>query len=95
MCDYKVLKERSKIRAKVRCHNETFDACPAIHGATKNNFKPAVTGMLQTLTSKVKAKDLVLPILRSKSALSKRLEETCHKNWQREYYTSNANMLRS
>lgn len=62
-------------RVKITHRSETINACIAIHGGTENKIQPVITGMIDTLTSKVKAEDLSLQLLNSKSAVSKSLIE--------------------
>ena len=53
--------------------SKTFQACSAIHGVTQN-IDPLVTGMMDTLTSRVKYKDLAKHIMASKPSLVSELQ---------------------
>lgn len=75
--------ESLNLRVKVTRRNETLDACVTIHGGTEKNVKPAILGMVDTLTSKVKTKELSQIILNSKMALTASLEKSCLNNWQK------------
>ena len=82
-------------KAKVTRFNETMEASKLIHGATDSNPEPAVAGMLNTLTSKVKSKDLSEKILLSKPSLVKELNSTIMNKWSKDKYNSDENKLRS
>ena len=60
-------------KAKIVRFNETITACNAIHGATPQNSMSSVSGLIGTLTSKVKSKELSSLLLSSKPALVKQL----------------------
>ena len=81
--------------AKVIRRNETIQACSAIHGGSFGNIQPAVTGMLDTLTSKCKSKQLADVILKSKSSLSSELKKNVISEWSKGYIKSEENILRS
>lgn len=82
-------------KAKVTRYNETIEASKLIHGATDCNPEPAVAGMLSTLTSKVKSKELSEKILSSKSSLVKELNSSILNKWSKDKYNSDENKLRS
>jgi len=69
--------------------------CSSIHGATQSNHDPAVNGMLQTLTSKVKSKEEASKILSFKASLVKEIETSVLNKWNEETYNSEENRLRS
>ena len=81
--------------AKVIRRKETFDACTAIHGASIINKKPAAIGMIDTLTSQFKAKELSDELMHSKPSFVKVLTENIISTWSKNYYKSHDNMLRS
>ena len=80
---------------KARCvrRKETLEACKLIHGGKENN-EPAMIGMLDTLTAKVKTDELSKAIL-AQSKLSKKLSRENVKIWRNEYYSSPDNVKRS
>ena len=82
-------------KAKCVRQNETYEVCKTIHGGTETNTKPTVDGILDTLTSKVKADELSEKVLNSKPALVKKLSKTCVNKWSKDYYISKENTLRS
>jgi len=82
-------------KAKVVRYNETITACNIIHGATPQNPMPAVSGLIGTLTSKVKSKELSSLLLSSKPALVKQLKSTTINEWSKESAKSAENKLRS
>lgn len=73
---------------------ETFQACSAIHGVNQN-IHPLVTGMMDTLTSRVKSKDLAKHIMASKPSLVAEVEQQALGHWRGQYYNSRENLLRS
>ena len=83
------------LKAKVTRFNETMESSKLIHGATDSNPDPAVAGMLNTLTSKVKSKNLSEKILLSKPSLVKELNSTIMNKWSKDKYNSDENKLRS
>lgn len=87
--------ETLNVRAKCTRRNETWSACTAIHGGSDQNKKPVVLGMLDTLNSKVNVQNLSQTITSTSKTLSMSLEQTYHKKWQKEYYVSHENLLRS
>ena len=82
-------------KAKCVRQNETFSVCSLIHGGGKGNELPSITGILDTLTSKVKSDDLSAKILKAKPAFVKRMSKKCVDSWSKDYYLSNENILRS
>ena len=74
------------LRAKATRRKEKWSACLAIHGGTEYKKLPAVTGMIDTLNSKVKAKDLANSISLSSTSLSNCLSSIHRKQWQIDYY---------
>ena len=82
-------------KAKCVRRNETFSVCSLIHGGGKGNELPSITGILDTLTSKVKSDDLSAKILKAKPAFVKKMSKKCVDSWSKDYYLSNENILRS
>ena len=64
--------------------------CSLIHGN-----KEATYGILDTLTSKVKSKDLVESVLDAKPSFVNELESKVMAQSEKNYYVSNDNLLRS
>ena len=67
--------------SKVVRRSETFQACSEIHGASIENVEPLVHGMIDTLTSKVKAKDLSKSVLAAKSSFVNEIKENVITQW--------------
>ena len=82
-------------KAKITRFNETMQAANLIHGSTLPDLEPSITGLLGTLTSKVKAKVLSSKILSGKPALIKELKISVMKEWTKNTFKSKENMLRS
>ena len=87
-------KELSHSTKSVR-RSETFQACKAIHGATCENLNPLVTGMMDTLSSKVSPKVLSQCILSGKQSVVNQIENYVISRWKNEYYQSDENILKS
>ena len=82
-------------KAKIVRRNETMKACSVIHGASENCIEPVVDGMIDTLTSKCKAKELSNKLLNSKSSVSNLIKTNTINEWSKRYYHSEENVLRS
>ena len=87
--------EKLSVRSKRRRVQETLSVCNSIHGSTKESIEPAVTGMLQTLTSKCKSQWLANKVLSTKNSLTTALKKQCNMQAQTEYYNSKENLHRS
>ena len=83
------------VKSKSIRRTETMNACFAIHGASKENLQPAITGMLDTLNAKCNVKQLSRSIMSSKSSLTNALKVEISDKWSKEYYSSKENTLRS
>ena len=70
--------------------SETMTACSLIHGCKESAY-----GILDTLTSKFKVKDLVESVLATKPSFVKELESKVMTQNEKIYYDSNDNLLRS
>ena len=57
------------LRSKLICRKETFEACSAIHGGSSIKPEPIIEGMLDTLTSKFKTKQISDSIFSGKQTL--------------------------
>lgn len=66
-----------------------------IHGATPENPEPAISGLISTLKTKVKAKELSASLLSSKPALVKQLKTSVISEWSKVSIKSTENTLRS
>ena len=78
----------------VRC-KETIDACLAIHGGSVENPKPALEGIVMTMTTKFKSADVAMKIMSSKDSVVNQVSSICAKNLTLDYYNSEENILRS
>ena len=81
--------------AKVIRRAETVQACTAIHGASPVNMEPVIEGIMDTLTSKFKSKNVADKILNSKSAVVNTINTTVVTKWTKDYFKSSENLLRS
>ena len=75
--------------SRVVRRNETMGVCSMIHGEC------SPYGVLDTLTSKFKAKELVQHVMGAKPSFVKELEKTILTKKEKEYYESEDNLLRS
>ena len=82
-------------RSKRRRVIETLSVCNAIHRSSEESIEPAVTGMLQILSSKRKAEWLADKILSTKTSLTRDIKKQSTTLSKTEYYSSNDNLLRS
>ncbi|XP_057297789.1 uncharacterized protein LOC130628799 [Hydractinia symbiolongicarpus] len=74
---------------------ETFEACSAIHGGSKESVQPVMFGMIDTLCSKIPSKMFAKSLLNAKSSVVKQIKETTIKIANEEFYNSEDNKLRS
>ena len=70
------LKINNNNMSKVIRRSEAIEACIAFHGVTTSNLQPVLTGIIDTLTSKFKAKYLSKNLLESKTSLVNNLEDS-------------------
>ena len=87
----KALSSRSKV---IRRH-ETLQACSLIHGGSLLKPEPVIEGMLDTLGSKFKSKQVSEMILDSKTAISNSVKSSVSEKWTQKFYKSAENKLRS
>ena len=87
--------EETRLRSKVRRRTETFQTCEVIHGGTSENIEPTVSGMLQTVTARCKAKYLACKVLKSKPSFVNELSQSCIRKHNKDFYNSEQNLLRS
>lgn len=73
---------------------ETFEASSRIHGATKNDKRPAFDGLFETLQKKCKINDLGDYILQN-DALTKYVVNQAQRRQSSQFYNSSINTLRS
>ena len=83
------------LKAKQVRRNETLNACSIIHGSSSNNTEPALVGMLDTMTSKFKTKELSSKIMTSKPSLVKEIKSVTLNDWCKDFSFSKENKLRS
>ena len=67
---------------------EAMDACMKIHGGTALNKDPVMFGMLDTLTSQFKSKNLTGKILARKEYLKHGIEKKVLNRLSKDYYLS-------
>ena len=72
-----------------------MDTCMKIHGSTTLNKDSVLFGILDTLTSQFKQKNLTDRILDTKEYLTNSIEKKVLNRWSKDYYLSRENKLRS
>ena len=81
--------------SKIVRWKETFDACSVIHGGLSLRPDPVIEGMVDTLNSKFRTKQVSNVILNSKSKLPNSLNSEIGINWLKSFNKSEENKLRS
>ena len=71
----------SSFRSKIVHWKETFDACSVIYGGLSLQPDPVIEGMVDTLNSKFRTKQVPNFILNSKSKLPSSLKNEIGINW--------------
>ena len=82
-------------RSKIVRWKETCDACSVIHGGLSLRSDPVIEGMVDTLNSKFRTKQVSNLILNSKSKLPNSLKSEIGINWLKSFNKSEENKLRS
>ena len=82
-------------KAKNTRTTETLDACRIIHGGSESCEEPALIGLVQTLTCKFKANEIVPKIMNAKPAVTKRIKQNIISEWSNGFARSEQNKLRS
>ena len=82
-------------RSKIFRWKETFDACSVIHGGLSLRPDPVIEGMVDTLSSKFRTKQVLKVILNSKSKLPSSLKSENGINWLKSFNKSEENKLKS
>ena len=85
----------SSYRSKIVRWKEIFDACSVIHGGLSLSPDPVIEGMVDTLNSKFRTKQVSNVILNSKSKLPDSLKSEIGINWLKSFNKSEENKLRS
>ena len=85
----------SSYRSKIVLWNETFNACPVVHGGLSLMPDPVIEGMVDTLNSKFRTKQVSNLILNSKFKLPNSLKSEIGINWLKSFNKSEENKLRS
>ena len=84
-----------KVRTKQRRLAETVSYCSVIHGASKENNSPLLTGLVDTVVSTFKSDVVACKMLSTNSALTKAISKRCEDKFRSSYYKSEENVLRS
>ena len=82
-------------RSKIVRWKKTFDACSVIHGGLSLRPDPVIEGMVDTLNSKFRTKQVSNIILNSKSKRPNSLKSEIGINWLKFFSKSQENKLRS
>ena len=85
----------SSYRSKIVRWKETCDACSVIHGGLSLRPDPVIEGMVDTLNSKFRTKQVSNLILNSKFKLPNSLKSEIGINWLKIFNKSEENKLRS
>ena len=85
----------SSYRSKIVCWKETFDACSVIHEGLSLRPDPVIQGMVDTLNSKFRTKQVSNLILNSKFKLPNSLKSEIGINWLKSFSKSEEKKLRS
>ena len=80
---------------KIVCRKETFDACSVIHGGSSSRPDLVIEGMVDTLNSKFRTKQVSNVILNSKSKLINSLKREVGMKWLKSCNKSAEKKLRS
>ena len=82
-------------RSKLIRRKETFDACMFMHWGTVLNKAPVLEGVLDTIKCKFKTETVGKMIVSDNSSLSTNIKKKVIGKWNRDFYSSNENCLRS
>ena len=82
-------------RSKTIRRKETFDACMFIQEGTALNKSPVLEGILDTVKCKFKTETVAKMIVSHSSNLSTNIKIKITGKWNRDFYSSNENCLRS
>ena len=78
-------------RSKIVCWKETFDACSVIHEGLSLRPDPVIQGMVDTLNSKFRTKQVSNLTLNSKSKLPNSLKSEIGTNWLKSFNQKKTN----
>ena len=81
----------SSYRSKIVLWNETFDACSVVHGSLSLRPDPVIEGMVDTLNSKFRTKQVSNLTLNSKSKLPNSLKSEIGTNWLKSFNQKKTN----
>ena len=73
------------LHSKLICRKETFEACSAIHGGSSIKPEPIIEGMLDTLTSKFKTKQISDSIFSGKQSLVNTIQKMFPSNGLKDF----------
>ena len=73
------------LRSKLIRRKETFEACSAIHGGSSVKPEPIIEGMLDTLTSKFKTKQISDSIFSGKQTLVNTIKKMFPSNGLKDF----------
>ena len=81
-------------RAQKKCRSDTFEVCAAIHGGSRKNVAPVVSGVVDLLTKKFKT-SIVAAHLLNQQRLRNTLKRNISEKRRKVFYASKENDLRS
>ena len=94
-CKLNPTNRKLPITSKTIRRKQTMDSSMAIHGVTVFNKTPALEEILDTLQCKFKTENVAKKNISERSALSNTIRKKVIKKWNRDFYSSNENELRS
>ena len=94
-CKLNPTNRKLPIKSKTIRRKQTMDSSMAIRGVTVFNKTPALEGILGTLQYKFKTENVAKKTISERSALSNTIRKKVITKWNRDFYSSNENELRS
>ena len=87
--------DNMSVKLKQRCRSDTVKHCSLIHGSSKENNDPLLTGLLDAVTTTFKSNVVADKILSVKKPLTKILAKHYEDKFCSDYYKSDDNIQRS
>lgn len=83
------------VKAKYVRSNGTFNFCAAVHGGSMLNKEPVLHGALDMISRKFTNTKVANKIVNNKPAIAKLIKGNALVKWNKLFYESNENILRS
>ena len=81
----------TSLRSNLIRRKESFEACSAIYGGSSVKPEPIIEGILDTLTSKFKTKQISDSMFSGKQTLVNTIKKNISKQWSKRFYNSQQN----